>query len=144
MCELLVCVHNRGTSGNLLVDSHAPQVGDVVTILDDGGNWGYAPLGQVRPDDPNGNYPFFRILKIPGVTTLQASNLLSPEVDTDPQHPSVYLQYRAQYIDIAKISDQGLLTYWNDDTRAASAISLTYDGAWLSSVTSTRAPITGP
>jgi hypothetical protein len=144
MCEMLLCVHNRGTSGNLLVDSHAPQAGDVVTILSDGANWGYAPLGHAQEGDPNGNYPFFRILQIPNVSADQASNLLAPEIDADAQNPSLYLQYRGFFIDQSKITDSALLAYLADDTRAASTIALTYDATWLASVTTQRTPITGP
>jgi len=145
MCEILLCVRDKGTSGNLLIDSHAAKRGDVVLVKPDGTSWGLCELGQNDPgQDPNGNYAFFRIIKLPNVTVAQASNLLTPELDVDPQNPSPYLQYRARFLDKNKIPPatmQALIDYWQDDGRAQGFITLNYTAAQINSIVSVRAPI---
>ena len=141
MCELLVCVKDRGISGNLAVDSHAPQQGDVVSVHEDGWAWGLCELGVAMDGNPNGNHPFFRVFKLPNVTVSQASVMLAPEVNTDPLNPSPYLQYRAKFFDKTKIPAGALATYWNDDTRSQPAITLPYTAAQLATIVSNRTPI---
>ena len=144
MCEILLCVKDRGTSGVLLIDSHAPKQGDVVCVSPDGFQWGAAELGQVIDGNPNGNHPFFRVIKLPNVTILQASNLLFREVDVDPQNPSPYLQHRARYLDRTKINpatQAALKSYWDDDARAAGFITLPYTAAQINNIVSVRTPI---
>jgi|SRR5215471_529474 len=141
MCEALICVKNRGTSGNIAIDSHAPQQGDVVTVQADGWPWGQCELGLTVSGNPNGNHAFFRIFKLPNVTVAQAANMMAPEKDIDPQNPSPYLQYRANYFDKTKIPAGVLADYLNDDTRAQPFITLTYTAAQLQNIISQRTPI---
>lgn len=140
MCEVLVCVHDRGTSGVLAIDSHAPQQGDVVEVQADGWPWGACELGFTYPGNPNGNHNFFRILKLPNVTINQASTMLSPEVDVDPQNPSPYLQYRAFFLDKTKISG-ALLAHWNDDLRSLPFITLPFTAAQFATIRTQRTPV---
>lgn len=140
MCEILLCVKNMGTSGVQASDSHQPKQGDVVAVQPDGWPWGACELGQVVQGNPNGNHPFFRIIKLPNVTVAQASNMLTPEQDLDPQNPSPYLQYRARFLDKTKISPataQTLLNYWNDDGRAQGFLSLSYTAAQINNIVTT-------
>lgn len=144
MCEILVCVKDKGTSGNLLIDSKAPKQGDVIDVHPDGWQWGLAELGQVVPGNPNGNHPFFRVIKLPNVTVAQASNMLSPELDVDPQNPSPYLQYRARYLDKVKIANlvsKTLRDYWLDDLRTQGFLTLNYTAAQINNIVSIRDPI---
>ena len=144
MCEILLCVHDRRTTGNVAIDSHAPKQGDVVCVQPDGWTWGVCELGQVVPGNPNGNHNFFRIIKLPNVTVNQASNMLAPEVDVDPQNPSPYLQYRARYLDKSKIPPatmQALLDNWNDDGRAQGFLQVNYTAGQINNIVSVRAPI---
>lgn len=147
MCEILVCVRDKGISGDLLIDSHAPQQGDVVDVHPDGWNWGAAELGQVLQGNPNGNHPFFRVIKLANVTEAQAASMLAPEIDADPQNPSPYLQYRGKYLDKTKINPvtaKALWDYWNDDGRAQGFLVLPYTAAQINNIVSTRTPIVGP
>jgi hypothetical protein len=116
-----------------LVDSHAAQIGDVATILVDGAHWGTGPLGITGPN-PAG----WRILKMANVAWGDADNLLVGEHETNPQHPSPYLQYRQFFIDASKVIDPAVLAYLADDSRAAPFMVLDYGANWLDSVTSKR------
>jgi hypothetical protein len=139
MSEILLCVKNR----NVLL-AGAPKQGDVVAVCPDGWEWSTAELGVPVEGNPNGNHNFFRIVKLPNVTVAQASTLLPPEQDVDPENPSPYLQYRAKYLDKSKISPvtmQALLDNWNDDGREQGFITLNYTAAQINSIVSTRAPI---
>lgn len=147
MCEILLCVKDRGNSGVLLIDSHAPKQGDVVLVKPDGWQWGAAELGTAVQGNPNGNHPFFRIIKLPNVTVAQASNMLTPEIDIDPQVPSAYLQYRGRFLDKSKVPPatmQALIDNWNDDGRANGFISLNYTAAQINTIVTVRTPIQGP
>ncbi len=144
MCEILVCVKDMGKSGVLAVDSHAPKQGDVIDVHPDGWAWGACELGQIVQGNPNGNHPFFRVVKLPNVTELQASNMLTPEQDVDPQNPSPYLQYRARFLDRTKINPGLFQTYWDDDARAQGFVTLPFTAAQINNVVSVRTPIVGP
>lgn len=143
MCEILLCVKDRGNilSLDLALYHRLPKQGDVVAVQEDGWPWGSCELGQTVQGNPNGNHNFFRVIKLPNVTVNQASRILSPEVDIDPNNPSPYLQYRAFYLDKTKIPTQALTTYWNDDTRSAPFITLPYSAAQLNSIVSQRDPV---
>lgn len=144
MCEILLCVRNMGTTGDLAIDSKAPKQGDVIAVQPDGWAWGACELGQIVQGNPNGNHPFFRVIKLPNVTVAQASNMLSSEVDTDPQNPSPYLQYRARYLDKSKINSvtaKALWDNWNDDGRANGFISLAYTAAQINNIVTVRTPV---
>ena len=134
MCEALVCIRNMGQSGDPLIDSCAPKRGDVVTVQEDGWNWGTCELGQIVQGNPNGNHAFFRIFKFPNTSVAQAAKMLSAEKDTDPQNPSPYLQYRAFFFDVTKIPSGALQIYWNDDARSASFISLPYSAVQMNTI----------
>ncbi|HCE07477.1 MAG TPA: hypothetical protein DEQ40_02530 [Oxalobacteraceae bacterium] len=139
MCEILVCtkgwVDLNGTSGNVAFDSHMPQAGDVIVAVDGGWDWGSSELNQ---DSAHG---FWRILKLPKVSQSDATQFTSPEADSDPQHPSPYLQYRSFYIDRSKITDPTLATYWDDDTRTQPFITMNYSIVDLLAVKTQRAPV---
>lgn len=136
MCEAIVCIRDMGNSGNPLIDSHAPQQGDVVFVGPDGWNWG--------KDERSNATPFFRILQFPNITETQASVMLAREVDTDPQNPSLYLQFRAKFFDKTKIPVGLISQYWNDDTRAAPFIVIPYTAAQLQNIISSRPPYVVP
>lgn len=151
-----------------------PQAGDVITVLEDGANWGdlviggrpanpafnpadvgFAPgdkvftdrvTGQTRPisEDPNGNHNQVRIIKLPNVTSAQASNLLSGERAADMQHPSPLLQFRQFYFDRSKIpaGQVALLQNLADDLRTNAFVTLSFTAAQLATVVSQRPPLT--
>lgn len=144
MCEILVCVRDMGQTGNIALDSKRPKQGDVIDVHPDGWIWGVCELGQIVQGNPNGNHPFFRIIKLPNVTVNQASNMLAPELDTDPQNPSPYLQYRARYLDKVKIAalvSKTLRDYWLDDLRTAGFLVLNFTAAQINNIVSIRDPI---
>ncbi len=141
MCEILLCVKDRGNSGILGWDSKMPKQGDVVVVAPDGWAWSAAELGTPVPGNPNGNHNFFRILKLPNVTVVQASNMLSPELDVDPQNPSPYLQYRARYLDKTKVPPGPLFDNLLDDLRANPFITLAYTAAQFSTIVTVRTPV---
>lgn len=141
MCEIIVCIRDEQPTGNLSWDSKRPKQGDVIEAREDGFNWGRAVNGIAVDGDPNGNHPQWRWIKLPNVTVNQASTMLAPEIDVDPQHPSPYLQYRAFFLDKTKIPNGVLKTYWNDDTRAAAFISMPFTAAQLSALRTQRTPI---
>jgi hypothetical protein len=137
MCEVLVCVKNQGTTGVLATDSHMPKQGDVVFVAPDGWTWGVCELGQIVANNPNGNHPFFRILKLANVTVAQASNMMTPELDIDPQNPSPYLQYRGRFLDKTKIPAGVLSDYLTDDTRAQPFLVLNFTAAQINAIVTT-------
>lgn len=144
MCEVAICVKDMGKSGQLGIDSHAPQRGDVVEVQPDGFGWGACELGQIVPGNPNGNHPFIRIIKFPQISVAQASNLLAPEIDVDPQNPSPYLQFRGRFLDKTKINSvtaKTLWDYWNDDGRAQGFLVLNYTAQQVNSIVTVRTPI---
>lgn len=117
-----------------------PQQGDVIDVHPDGWAWGACELGQVVPGNPNGNHPFWRIIKLPNVTVAQASNLLAPEKDADPLNPSPFLQYRGFFFDKSKIPVQQIALLQNlaDDLRTNGFITLNFTAAQLSNIVSQR------
>lgn len=144
MCEILVCVKNKGQTGNLAVDSRMPKQGDVVSVHPDGWSWGACELGVVVQGNPNGNHPFFRVIKLPNVTVAQAARMLSPETDVDPLHPSPYLQYRAFFLDKSKINpttQKALWDNWNDDGRTNGFITLNYTATQINNIVTQRTPV---
>jgi hypothetical protein len=141
MCEIVVCVKNKGTSGDVAKDSKAWQQGFVIEVQEDGFDWGPAVLGQDIPGNPNGKHQIWRLFKLPNVTVAQASVMLAAEPETDPQNPSPYRQRRWRYFDKTKIPAGAFTTYWDDDTRAAPFITLPYSAAQLQTIVSTVDPI---
>lgn len=141
MCEILLCTRDMGNSGNLAVDSKAPKQGDVIDVHPDGWTWGDCELGVAVPGNPNGKHPFFRVIKIPNVTEAQAANMLTRELDVDPQNPSPYLQYRGRFLDKSKIPAGALRTYVLDDLRAQQTISIPHTAAQLNTIVTVRTPV---
>jgi hypothetical protein len=135
MCEILLCVRDMRN-----IAWPYPQQGDVIAVAPDGWRWGDCELGRPVEGNPNGNHPFWRIIKLPNVTVAQAANLLAPERDADPQHPSPYLQYRQFYFDKTKIpaSQIALLQNLADDLRANGFVTLNFTAAQLTNVISRR------
>lgn len=93
----------------------------------------------------HGNHNFWRILKLPNVTQLQASFLISPELADDPfSQGSRVLQYRAFYIDRKKLSlgtHAALIAHYEDDARTEQTLTLSFSLADLRAVTSQRTPV---
>jgi len=141
MCEILLCVRDMRN-----VAWPYPQQGDVIAVVPDGWRWGACELGQAVEGNPNGNHPFWRIIKLPNVTVAQASNLLAPERDTDPQGPSPYLQYRQFYFDKTKIpaGQIALLQNLADDLRTNGFVTLNFTAAQLANVISRRPALSAP
>lgn len=98
----------------------------------------------IRPisEHPNGNHNFLRVIKLPNVTEAQASNLLTTEIDADPQNPNPNLQYRGFFLDKTKFPTQAIKNYWNDDARTAGFITLNLTAAQIQNFVSKR-PIWG-
>lgn len=141
MCEIIVCARDEQPTGNLAWDSKRPKQGDVIEAREDGFDWGDAVKGIVIPGNPNGNHPRWRWIKLPNVTVSQASTLLAPEVDVDPQRPSPYLQYRVFFLDKSKIPAGAFATYWTDDARTAPFITLPHTAAQLANIRTRRTPV---
>ena len=149
MCEILLCVHDRGTSGNQVVDCHAPKEGDVIVVQDDGWTWGQCELGiNSDSDDPRGNHNFFRVIKLPNVTAAQLNNLLSREVDevsgAASEAVSPHLQYRGFFLDKSKFHSTEMATliaHYEDDTRKNPTITLPHTAAQLQAVVTKRPPV---
>lgn len=89
MAELLIRVVDKSNDDPYL-DVQCLKRGDVVVICEDGHEWSQAELTN----------PEWRILKVPGVTLVQAEAFLGPEVDEDPTQPSRVLQRRAFKVDL--------------------------------------------
>jgi hypothetical protein len=136
MCEILVCVKDRD-----LTNHHAPRQGDVVDVHADGWVWGACEMGRVIQGNPNGNHPFFRIIKLPNVTVAQASSMLSPELDVDPLKPSPYLQFRAFFLDRTKIVHPGLLANWDEDARVNGFVLLAFTATQIAAIRTQRAAV---
>ena len=140
MCEILVCVKDRSTTGNPVIDSPCPKQGDVIFAAPDGWGWGGHELGTTLCS-VNGNHPFFRIVKLPNVTLAQIAKMLSAELPVDMQHPSPYLQYRGFFFDKTKIPVGALATHWTDDTRKSPFISLPLTMTQINAFISQRTPV---
>lgn len=132
MCEILVCVKNRGSNPG------APRQGDVICVQPDGWAWSPCELGQSVEGNPNGKHNFFRVVKLPNVTAAQASRMLAPQLDIDPQNHSPYLRFRAFYLDRTKIPSGALRTYWDDDARAQGFAVINHTAAQLNNIVSER------
>jgi hypothetical protein len=143
MCEILVCVKDRGNILNPDPAQYhrAPKQGDVIAVQADGWAWGACELGLSVDGNPNGNHDFFRLIKLPNVTVAQVSRMLAPEKDVDPLNPSPYLQYRAFYFDKTKIPNQLMRNYWNDDTRSAPFLTLPFNITQINNIVSQRPAI---
>ena len=159
MAELLVCVHDRSTTGVQSIDVIQPLQGDVVVAVRDGWVWGELELGgptwfnvatkqrESVSTHPHKNHPFFRIIKAPNVSLANASTLLAPELPLDPLNPSPFLHYRAKFLDKSKIPPatmQNLLDNWNDDSRAAGFLTVNFTAAQINSIVSTRVRVPFP
>lgn len=84
MCEIALCVHDRGTSGVLAVDCKAFKAGDVMVVVPDGSTWGECDLGG----------PTYTA-QIVQVTKTTFSILIPPEID---------LSQVMEYTDLAGIT----------------------------------------
>lgn len=141
MCEAIVCIRDEAPTGNLVWDSKRPKQGDVIEVREDGFDWGDAVNGITKQGDPNGNHPQWRWLKLPNISVAQASIMLGQEVETNPQKPSPYLQYRGFFLDKSKIPTGAFKTYWNDNTRAQAFITLPHNAAQLEALRTPRTPV---
>lgn len=141
MCEILLCTRDMGNTGDPVIDNKKPKQGDVICVQADGWAWGKCELGINVPGNPNGNHPFFRVVKLPKVSVAEASNLLAPEADVDPLKPSPYLQYRARYLDKTKIPAGALKNHILDDLRTQQTISISHNVAQLATIVTLRTPV---
>ncbi len=71
MCEILVYTIDK-QGDDVYKNAKLEKRGDVITIQEDGWNWGDAELSD----------PSFLILKLPGVAIIDVASLISPELDT--------------------------------------------------------------
>lgn len=139
MCEILVCVRNRGLSPSDV------KAGDVIEVKPDGWPWGDAELGRPIPGNPHGKHDFFRVIKLPDVSELEASNLLAPE----PRNilmPEQIVQHRARHLDHNKlhpVKDKKLKDYLDDDARTNAVVTLNYTIDDLNTLISVRDPVKG-
>lgn len=141
--EILLCVHDRPGNGDLFYDSHLPKQGDVVTVQENGWPWSDAELGVPIKGNPNGNHPFFRVIKLPNVPVSVGTQLMSSEVDTDPLNPSPYLQYRGFYLDKTKIPGSFSAVKANiaDDLRTNGFVTSSMSATQFQSLISQRTPV---
>lgn len=124
MCELLIRIRDK-VNADPYLDAKCTKRGDVIVVLEDG--WGWAQGELTNPD--------WRILRVPAVTVGQAAAFVTPEVDTDPAHPSRVLQRRGFRINLEGIAINGAWTAWiADDTRAAPARTLSATLAQLTAL----------
>lgn len=84
MSELLVRVVDKINEDPLL-NSKCTKRGDVIVVCPDGWEWSVEERSN----------PNWRIIKMPDMNMDEASRLLAPELDTDPNQPSRVLQRRA-------------------------------------------------
>lgn len=80
MCELLVFTTNT-VGDDVYRDAKLPKRGDVISIQEDGWQWGVDELHDSR----------FLVVKIPGTEISEVSALLSPEVDATMSKDPAFL-----------------------------------------------------
>jgi len=112
MAEICVRVHDK-VNDDFYLNTRCTKRFDVIEVLPDGSNWGNDPL----------SLPFYRIVKLPNISVVEASALLAAEVDIDPLSPSRTLQRRAFRLDLANITiPQAVRNFVADDSRAQPTI----------------------
>ena len=89
MAELLVRVVDK-VNADPYLNAKCTKRGDVIVVQPDGWPWG-------KDEQKN---PAWRIVKVPGLSVIDASAFLGPELDTDPEQPSAVLQPRAFKLDL--------------------------------------------
>jgi len=94
MCEMLIRVVDK-VNDDPYLDAKCTKRGDVITVQPDGWGWSRAELRN----------PDWRIIKIPGVTVIEAESFLGAEMDADPANPSQVLQRRAFRLDVDALPD---------------------------------------
>lgn len=90
--ELLLRVVDKINPDCHYMDAACHKAGDVIVIVPANWQWGKAEISNQE----------WVILYVDGPQE-QLQQLLSPEVDTDPQNPSLVLQRRGFRIDFAKL-----------------------------------------
>lgn len=123
MCEMLVRVVDKVNTDPYL-NAQCTKRGDVIAIQPDGWAWSHLELSSSQ----------WRIIKVPGITVLEASAFLAPEVNIDPQNPSRVLQRRAFKLDVDAL---GAMGQGSTHTRAMNV-------AQLLSKKLTKAPLADP
>lgn len=91
MAELLTRVIDKVNAEDFYQDCQCSKRGDVIVVQADGWLWGKDEL----------SLPEYRVLQVPGLSVSEAEAMLSPELDTDPTHPSLTLQRRAFHLDLS-------------------------------------------
>ena len=89
MAELLVRVVDK-VNPDFYMDCQCTKRGDVIVVQEDGWKWG-------REEK---SLPFYRIIRIPGMSVSEASQFLAPELPIDPLNPSKTLKRRAFKFDL--------------------------------------------
>lgn len=90
MCELLVRVVDKFNDDPYL-DAQCSKRGDVIVVVEDGHAWGREELSN----------PDWTIVKVPGVSALDASAFVAREPNESEQ-PNYMLQKRAFSFDLTK------------------------------------------
>lgn len=126
-CEALFVTKDRGAHPS------APKAGDMVVAKPLNSPWGEFEIGEQYytcavtgqkkhcREHPNGNHPFFRVVRFALISESQISVLAQAgfyqEVPplADPQYPS----YRSFYVDFLAVPDEyaSLKTFISDDSR---------------------------
>lgn len=123
MAELLVRILDKVNTDKIL-DSKCTKRGDVISVCPDGWEWGTEEINSAQ----------WAIIKLPNVTTSEASVFLSPEIDIDPQNPSLFLQRRSMKLNLDAMPDI---------TRKV-PLSLSFDYTVLSDFKVAKTPISNP
>lgn len=135
MAEILLRVHDK-VNDDLYLDCKCTKRGDVIVVSPDGWNWGTEER----------SLPFYRIVKMPGVSVAAAQAFLGRELDTDPTNPSRTLQRRAFRFNIEHASlPTAFASYLADDTRASATFTLAaFKDHHLAAVKSGKSRIADP
>lgn len=134
MCEVLLRVADK-TNADPYKDAKCLKRGDVVVVCADGWAWGVDELAL----------PFWRVLKLPNVTVVQAETFLGPEFDSDPANPSRVLRRRAVLLDMDNSTiPAGLKAWLLDDTRVAPTRIANFTPSQFLALKKSKTPLTDP
>jgi len=114
MAEVVLRVQDK-VNDDFYLNTKCTKRGDIIAVLPDGSDWG----SDVR------TLPFYRIIKLPNVSVVEASAMLATELDSDGNNPSRTLQRRKFRLDIETAGlPAAFLTFLADNTRAAPAFTI--------------------
>ena len=121
MCELLIRVRDKVNPLDPYKDAKLMKRGDVVAVVPDGHVWG---LEELRNPD-------WRILRVPGVSSLQMSSFLAPEVPPSPDFDRGLLRKRRFTLDLSHELIATVADVIGDDKRQRRAAKLTISAEQL-------------